>query len=222
MRRFYVTHVSHRIVFWIYSFLKRNVFSKNSSSMKFTCSVYPNIYIQMFHMFCTCPVLSFMEEKLYNKANVNNGEWETYRTSPSYSLIPLLLQILAIKYWQKTNLHSWATKCCWDVRDGRAVGHLSREVSRICKFLLDRGTSITAELTSTKYRRSPLVKGGPEIPCKINVKRLSSVKNVKLLNKFEKLLADLYIEPESPQILGPVLQDNIIYKEGEVEPRQKI
>ena len=50
---------------------------------------------------------------------------------------------------------------------------------------------------------------------------LSTVKNVVLLNKFEEPFADLYIEPESPEILGSILQDDNIFKK-EVEPRQKI
>ena len=49
------------------------------------------------------------------------------------------------------------------------VGHVPRENDS----WLDRGASITSELTSTNYRRSPLVKGGLEIPCKINVKMLN-------------------------------------------------
>ena len=51
---------------------------------------------------------------------------------------------------------------------------------------------------------------------------LSTVKNVELLNKFEELFADLYFEPEFPQILGSILEDDVIFKEGEVEPCQKI
>ena len=52
---------------------------------------------------------------------------------------------------------------------------------------------------------------------------LPTVKNVELLlNKFEKLFANLYIKVESPQILGSNLEDDVIFKEGEVEPRHKI
>ena len=51
---------------------------------------------------------------------------------------------------------------------------------------------------------------------------LSTVKNVELLNKFEELFADIYIEPQSSQILGSFLQDYVIFKEGEVDPRYKI
>ena len=65
---------------------------------------------------------------------------------------------------------------------------------------------MNGELTSTNYRRSPMVKGGLEIPCKINVKMLSTAKNVELLNNFEELFADIYIEPQFSQILGSFLQ----------------
>ena len=43
--------------------------------------------------------------------------------------------------------------------DGTVVGHLPHEISRATKFLLDRGAQISAILTSTDYRRSPLVQG---------------------------------------------------------------
>ena len=37
-----------------------------------------------------------------------------------------------------------------------------------------------------------------------------------------RIFAELYIEPESPQILGSILQGDVILKEEEVEPCQKI
>ena len=37
------------------------------------------------------------------------------------------------------------------------VGHLAMEISRVTKFLLDRGANVSAKLTSTHYRRSPPV-----------------------------------------------------------------
>ena len=39
---------------------------------------------------------------------------------------------------------------------GQIVGHLPIEISRPTKFLLDRGAKVTAQLTGTHYRRSPL------------------------------------------------------------------
>ena len=53
---------------------------------------------------------------------------------------------------------------------GIIVGHLSREIPRPSKFLLDRGASIKAILVGTNYRRSPLFQGGLEIPCLVKVR----------------------------------------------------
>ena len=39
----------------------------------------------------------------------------------------------------------------------KTVGHISVEISRGTKFLLDRGAEVIAELTEKHYRRSPLV-----------------------------------------------------------------
>ena len=44
------------------------------------------------------------------------------------------------------------------------------EISRTTKFLTDRGATVTAELTSDHYMRSPLIQGGVEIPCKVTGK----------------------------------------------------
>ena len=55
---------------------------------------------------------------------------------------------------------------------GQTVGHLPMELSRITKFLIDRGTKVEAQLSSTSYRRSPLIQGGLEISCNIIVTML--------------------------------------------------
>ena len=51
------------------------------------------------------------------------------------------------------------------------------EISRVTKFLLDRGANVSAKLTSTHYRRSPLVQGGIEIPCVVTVSMPGTVIN---------------------------------------------
>ena len=54
------------------------------------------------------------------------------------------------------------------MNESKIVGHLPREISRATKFLLDRGANVTARLSSTHYRRSPLFQqGGLEIPCTV-------------------------------------------------------
>lgn len=52
----------------------------------------------------------------------------------------------------------FSIKTCQE--DGTIVGHLPRGLSRTLKFILDRGARILAALTSTHYRKSPLVQGG--------------------------------------------------------------
>ena len=51
---------------------------------------------------------------------------------------------------------------------GQIVGYLPREISRVTKFLLDRGAILEATSPTTHYRRSPLVRGRLEIACKIS------------------------------------------------------
>ena len=55
-------------------------------------------------------------------------------------------------------------------KDEIPVGHLPMEISRVTKFFIDRGATVTAELTREYYRRSPLIQGGLEIPCKMTAK----------------------------------------------------
>ena len=52
---------------------------------------------------------------------------------------------------------------------GATVGHLPMENSRAAKFLLDTGARVIATLTSTNYCVSPLVQGGLEIPCRVEM-----------------------------------------------------
>ena len=77
----------------------------------------------------------------------------------------------------------------------KRVGHLPMEISRISKFLMDRGAIFQARLTSTHYRRSPLVRGGLEIPCEITIRMPSNSCTKELLEKYDTLLNDLYVEP---------------------------
>ena len=81
------------------------------------------------------------------------------------------------------------------------TGHLPREISRVTKFLLDRGAVAYTELTSTHYRRSPIMQGGLEIPCKITLK----LHNHMLLDRYLQLVNSLYCEPKAEVIMGSFL-----------------
>lgn len=89
--------------------------------------------------------------------------------------------------------------------NGITVGHLPREVSRVTKFLLDRGARISLELTSRHYRRSPLVQGGLEIACQLTVKLPGTIKNHMIMDRYKELVLNMYTEPKDEEILGSFL-----------------
>ena len=55
---------------------------------------------------------------------------------------------------------------------------------------------MTATLTDTNYRRSPLFQGGLEIQCKVEVEMPSTMLAQKLIGRFREMVDKLYDEPE--------------------------
>ena len=88
------------------------------------------------------------------------------------------------------------------------TGHLPREISRVTKFLLDRGAVAYAELTSTHYRRSSIMQGCLEIPCKITVKLHGIVTNHMPLDRYMQLVNSLYCQPKEKVIMGSFFDKN--------------
>ena len=82
---------------------------------------------------------------------------------------------------------------------------MPRKISRGTKFLPDRGAVAYAELTSTHYRRSPIMQGGLEIPCKITVKLHGTFQNHMLLDRYMQLVNSLYCEPKEEVNMGRFL-----------------
>ena len=79
--------------------------------------------------------------------------------------------------------------------EGEATGHLPREISRPTKFLLDRGVQIFATVMDTKYGRSPLFQGGPEIPCLVKViMQANTVLVHRLINRYRTCSNGLLLE----------------------------
>ena len=93
------------------------------------------------------------------------------------------------------------------------VGHLPREISRLTKFILDRGPEVKAKLTSNQYRCSPITQGGLEIPCTVNIKIPATILNRNLLKRYEEMLSHLYAEPEESIMMWSFIRgDNILLK----------
>ena len=116
----------------------------------------------------------------------------------------------------------FAVKVC-EKDKNEIVSHLPMEISRVTKFLLDRGANVPAKITSTHYRRSPLVQGGIEIPCVVTVSMPGTVINQLLMERYKQLVETLYTEPKEEEILGTFLQlENTDEQDlAPVAPKQK-
>ena len=88
------------------------------------------------------------------------------------------------------------------------------KISRITKFLIDRGANVSAKLASTNYRRSPLVQGGIEISCIVTVSMLGTAVNQLLMERYKQLVEKLYIKPKNEEILGSFLNFEGVAKES--------
>lgn len=69
------------------------------------------------------------------------------------------------------------------VKNGTVVGHLPKEVSRLCSLFLRRGGEIMCEVTGNRRHSRDLIQGGLEIPCTMIMKSHSKeeLKKVKQL-----------------------------------------
>lgn len=83
------------------------------------------------------------------------------------------------------------------------VGHLPREISRFCKFFIEYGGNIEANVCDIKFRRSPLPQGGLEIPITVTV--LKNHASQKIYSKMQAFMKEYYVEPDN--IPTEVVQD---------------
>ena len=94
----------------------------------------------------------------------------------------------------------FSMKLCKSGTDAIA-DHLPMRISRITKFIMARGVSVTLKIIGKYHRRSHLVQGELEDPCQMTVMISRSVVNHLLLTLFEKVLNELYIEPKNEEIV---------------------
>ena len=101
----------------------------------------------------------------------------------------------------------FAIKVC-KIPSNEIVGHMPMELSRVTKFLIERGANVSLKLTSTNYRRSPLVQGGLEIPCLVTVTMSGTIINQLIMEKYKQLVNEKYVEPKEEEIIGSFLHMN--------------
>ena len=82
--------------------------------------------------------------------------------------------------------------------------HLPMTISRITKFILQKGAGVQATVTGKPYRLSPLIQGGLEVPCPVTVTVPGSIMNHLLIGRYETL-GELYLEPKYEEIMGTFL-----------------
>ena len=104
-------------------------------------------------------------------------------------------QTLNCSHEEANTFDRFAIKVC-EKDKTEIVGHLPMEISQITKFLPNRGANVSAKLTSTHYRRSPLVQGGIEIPCVVTLSMSGTVINQLLMERDKQLVEKLYTEPK--------------------------
>ena len=80
-------------------------------------------------------------------------------------------------------------------------------VSRITKFLMDRGARLTATLRTTYYRRSSLMQGVLEIPCSVDVYMMgTAVLSRRLIQRYTELVLNFYMEPPDDGCVGSFVE----------------
>ena len=75
------------------------------------------------------------------------------------------------------------------------------------------------KLSSIHYRRSPLFQGGLEIACEVTVTILASIKGHLLMQRYEKMVHELYFEPKNETIMGGFIEN--INVDFDIQPKKK-
>ena len=117
---------------------------------------------------------------------------------------PVLNELLDCFYEQGNDFDYLSIKTC-KKDDNETVGHLPREISRSTKFLIDRDARVTSQITSSHYRKSPLLQGEMEVQCKVSVTMPGTIKDHLLLDCYKELVEKLYCETKNEVIVGKFL-----------------
>ena len=117
---------------------------------------------------------------------------------------------------EKENTYDYfAIKMCQ--KDGKIVGHLPLEISRLTTYLLDRGARVTATLTSTSYYAYSLVQGGLEIPCLIKVYMPRTVRNKQIIQMQDEMIDALYQEKDGRPVIGSIMNCSETTEPADIE-----
>ena len=115
-------------------------------------------------------------------------------------------QILNCCHERNNPFDRFATKFCEAGKEEK-IGHIAMEISRVTKCFMDRGATVTAQLTGVHYQGLPLlVQRGLETPCQITVTISGTVSNLLCIEKYKEIVTDRFIEPKNEEIMGSFIQ----------------
>ena len=116
--------------------------------------------------------------------------------------------MLAFSHKENNPHDLFGIKTC-QLDSGKIIGCLPMELSRISKFILDKGAKIEVKLHKTRYRRSPVIQGGLEIPCDLVIRIPKTMESGELLKKYLKLFKNCYEEQQEIVILGTFFSKSV-------------
>ena len=120
--------------------------------------------------------------------------------------MPEIGQILACDHEPNNAFDAFAIALSSE--NGQIIGHLPREISRATKFLMDRGARFEADVLFQRYRRSPLVQGGLEIPIKLRLSIRPSKLNERLISRYVEVYQRSYEDPGTDSTTAINLSDD--------------
>ena len=94
--------------------------------------------------------------------------------------------------------------CCTE--DRLTVVHLPREISSPTKYLLDKGATIVAKLTSTHHFLKEVLKF-PEVKASMP----GSIKVHMLLQCYQNMVDELYCQPKEEVVMVSFIEKKIIH-----------
>ena len=114
-------------------------------------------------------------------------------------------EILECLHEENNPYDVFSIKVCKSNNAQSVVGHLPMEISRITKFILQRGARVQTTVTGKHYRHSPFIQGRLEVPCLVTVTLSGSIMNHLLIARYEKLLGELCLTPKDEEIMRTFL-----------------
>ena len=113
-------------------------------------------------------------------------------------------EVLECLHEENSPYDVFSIKVCKSNNSQSAVGHLPMEISRIIKFILQRGARVQATVIGRHYQHIPV---RLEVPCLVTITLPGGIMNHLLIARYERLLRELCFEPTDEETRSLVVSD---------------